>query len=529
MTIHIGRVGPTRIQDQDDLSATFTTTGQVPSWNNTTGKFDPTVITAGGTGPQGPAGPTGATGAAGAAGATGATGAAGTNGTNGLSLINAATDLSTPATVTGQVLAYNSATSKFDPTTVTTSVGIGTSLTGSPTTGAVLIVGTSGVLAQDAKLAFDATNKRLGVGIAVPTAAVHAVSSATTDVTMKAIGMASQTADIFQARTSAGAGLTVASTGVPSSPGAGTGSESWGANSYALGSFSLAIGNTARVEAAAGGGIAIGTSSWARASGAIAIGGGNTAGVNAISVGGNTDANYSIVFGRLSTCIGTYANYFAVGAASNATDPLCYIKAMSLGVTSDAAPRASAMYTTTSGIGTDIGASDVTLAGGSSTGLGTGTNPRGGATRLQTFPRALTTGSTSQFVADRLVVAPERSVTTAVAADLLSLPLAAGTTAGLKVEWTVEVRDGTDLQRLSGITTIDLVNKAGTLSSQVTQVVTPVLLTTSGTLTFTLAVSLASSVAKVQGTATTSLTPSTGYPQVWLTVGSGSRAAITLL
>ena len=136
------------------------------------------------------------------AGATGATGAAGAAG---LSLINSATDLSAPATITGQVLSYNSVTSKFDPATVSASVGIGSTLTGSPTTGAVLIVGTSGVLAQDTKLAFDATNKWLGVGIAVPTAAVHAVSSATTDVTFKATGIASQSVDIWQAKTSAGA------------------------------------------------------------------------------------------------------------------------------------------------------------------------------------------------------------------------------------------------------------------------------------------------------------------------------------
>ncbi|WZO98180.1 hypothetical protein EP7_005236 [Isosphaeraceae bacterium EP7] len=432
-------------------------------------------------------------------------------------------------TTTGQVLAWNASTAKFDPATVAASIGMGTTLSGSPSVGAVLIVGTSGVLAQDAKLAFDATNKRLGVGIASPTAALHAVSSATTDVTVKAIGMASQTADIFQARTSAGVGLTVASTGVVSSPGVGIGSEVFGANAYCLGNYAMAIGNTARVEATAGGGMALGTSSWARQAGAIAIGGGNTNGVNSISIGGNTDAHYSIVMGKLATCLGAYANYFAVGASSTASDPLCFIKAMSLGVTTDVAPRPSAMYTTTSGIGTDIGASDVVLAGGASTGLGTAVNPRGGAVRLQTFLRSMSSGSAGSAAVDRLVVAPEKSLTTAVAGDVLSVPLAAGTSVGLNLSWSAEVTDGTDLQRLSGVTTIDILNKAGVATSQITPIGTPVLLASSGTLAVGFNVTFASGVAKVQATVTSSLTPSPRYPQFWFSLGNGSRSLVTLL
>ena len=147
----------TRLQDQDDLSTSFTTTGQVPAWNNSTKRFDPTSITVGATGPTGltgptgpagpigpagptglngstgptgltgpagpigPAGPTGLTGPSGttgAAGPTGTPGATGPTGPSGLTTINSATDLSALPTLNGQVLSWNTSTSKYDPSIV---------------------------------------------------------------------------------------------------------------------------------------------------------------------------------------------------------------------------------------------------------------------------------------------------------------------------------------------------------------------------------------------------------------------------
>ena len=437
---------------------------------------------------------------------------------------------------TGDVATWNgSLWVNLTPATGGSGAAIGGTIGGAPTTGAILIVGASGVLAQaPTKLNFDATNNRLGVGIATPTAAVHAVSSAVGDITLQATGMASQTASVFSAKASTGYGLVVGSDGTPSSPGSGGSlSEQYGAASVAAAGASTAIGNGATCLASTGtNAIALGAGAQAKQVGSIGIGRLTIANnIASICIGhlSQASANYAMAFGKSSNVFGSNSVVFG---ATSAADAAAYINRMYLGAATDATPQPTSTYTTTAGTGTDIGGTDLIIAGGQATGMGSAVNPRGGAVRFQTPTRKFVTGTGSGGIRDHLVLAPDKSATAGGASPLFSVPLPVGAVASGTIYWTVTCLDGTDYQIRRGATDYLAYNRAsGGYVGSATDVGTPtVLISGGGTLAVAIAPSYAANVLTLNLTPTSSLaTPTTGYPVVSYRIDNSSRATITLL
>lgn len=354
--------------------------------------------------------------------------------------------------------------------------------------------------------------------------------------------------------------------GVLTSPGAGSGSEAFGSGATAAGTNSVSIGATAPGNSVVV--IGKGATSGTTANGGVVIGQGAT---NGLSAGQNVVIGQSavtsdfgslnVVAGALARCNGgsslslgynavttagfaiavgkgafnQTANTIVFGACTTANgsgsiaDSSAFIGKMVIGRGHvDATPLASVSYAATGGVGTDIGASDIILAAGASTGLGSNVNARGGAVRLQVAPRALATGSTAGTLIDRTVLAPDKSLTNSSATATKTVALPAGTAAVISLRWGVTVGDGTDFQAAGGVTTVALVNKAGTLTKNVSTAGASANAVSSGTLAVTFDASLASNVATITATATSSLTPSTGNPRLWMNIDNLSPQAITL-
>lgn len=354
--------------------------------------------------------------------------------------------------------------------------------------------------------------------------------------------------------------------GVLTSPGAGSGSEAFGSGATAAGTNSVSIGATSPGNNV----VVIGkaATSGATANGGVVIGNGATNGASAaqnVVVGQSATTSdfgsFNVVAGSLARIAGgsgvalgynavtTTSNCLAIGkAAFNATansvvfgscttangsgsvaDANAYVNKMVIGRGHvDATPLASVSYAATGGVGTDIGGSDVILAAGASTGLGTNINARGGAVRFQVATRALATGSTAGTLVDRGLIAPDKSLTNSSATAVATVALPSSTMAGLVIRWSVEAKDATDFQSTSGVTAISLVNKAGTATNQVSNLGTPSTIASTGTLGVVFTVTWSANVATINCTATSSLTPSTGYPRLYMSIENNSTQAVAL-
>jgi len=277
-------------------------------------------------------------------------------------------------------------------------------------------------------------NGRLGVNISNPGAQleVDIAGAAITGMIIK--GAASQSSDLQQWQSSAGAVLgSIASDGTPSFPGAGVRSQRIGATSIASATDSIAIGVGATASAvgsqawgtnaiASGGGaialgdgaaatfsssIAIGSSTSVSGNGAIAIGdGGSTAAAGAVALGNGTQALAtdsiaignsaiannigSIVIGRDTT--DTAAHQFVAGSDTRSINNVYFGRGVS------SATPSSYAINGTGGLGTDIAGGDLNLAGGASTGAGLG-GSIGFFTSL-----AGSTGSTTNGESQRMLI-----------------------------------------------------------------------------------------------------------------------------
>lgn len=190
----------------------------------------------------------------------------------------------------------------------------------------------------------------------------------------------------------------------------------------------------------------------------------------------------------------------------------------------DAAPDAFTTVQTSSGVGTDIGGSDIKVAGGNPTNLGAG-----GDVMLQTAPSAKATGSTAQTPLDRfVVVAKGKALTDATAVNLFEVALPTLKMAGGRIVATVMCTDGTDMQSFSQTIDFAAVNKGAAYTSNITAS-TGDKAVSAGTLTTTWDILTGTDKITIRLNADTSLTPSTLSFLVYYQVFNNSEQQITLL
>jgi hypothetical protein len=169
---------------------------------------------------------------------------------------------------------------------------------------------------------------------------------------------------------------------------------------------------------------------------------------------------------------------------------------------------------------TDKAPGDLILVSGVSTGTG------GANVKIQTMTRALSTGTSDNTATDRIIVTSPKSITDGSATTLVSLALAAGSTIGGILQYTIEVTDGTDYQVETGQVFVSGYNKGGVFGVTATEANSQQNVS-SGTLTTTWAISSANP-AVVSINADTSLTASTGYPRITYTYKNLTQQAVTI-
>lgn len=136
-------------------------------------------------------------------------------------------------------------------------------------------------------------------------------------------------------------------------------------------------------------------------------------------------------------------------------------------------------------------------------------------------------GSTDRAVVDRAITGATKILTNNTAIDVMNGTIASNTAAGGILFYTIEVSDSTNLQSESGMAVYTVVNKAGVITSAITEVNSQQTLS-SGTLASTWAIS-AANPAVISLNANSSLTPGTAYPRVTYTVLNHGQQVITIL
>lgn len=118
------------------------------------------------------------------------------------------------------------------------------------------------------------------------------------------------------------------------------------------------------------------------------------------------------------------------------------------------------------GSGTDIGGSSLVRAGGKSTGTG-----RGGDIYDQTSLSATSTGSSANAYSTRTYQSAKPvALTESTASQITTISVGTGKYVGGTITCTVNASDGTDFQALTSELNIAAVNRAGTITYQITQV-----------------------------------------------------------
>jgi hypothetical protein len=229
----------------------------------------------------------------------------------------------------------------------------------------------------------------------------------------------------------------------------------------------------------------------------FALGGGSN-GASYSTTGAPVGSNAFLVHGNIAGGFGSYRHTTSNTAGNSLT-------VQAAGATSGA---------------TDKAGGDLILVSGVSTGTG------GSNIRLQTYTRALSTGTSDNTATDRIIVTSPKSITDGSATTLVSLTLAAGSTTGGCLRYTIEVTNGTDFQVETGEVFISGYNKAGVFGVTATEVNSQQNLS-SGTLTTAWAISSANP-AVVSVNADTSLTATTGYPRITYTYENYGQQAVTI-
>jgi hypothetical protein len=164
--------------------------------------------------------------------------------------------------------------------------------------------------------------------------------------------------------------------------------------------------------------------------------------------------------------VGIYGDVLFYGRiASNSYGTILYLDtAATLKMGADAATATAQTLQAHNGSGTDKDGAAMTVAGGKSTGAG-----RGGDVSVKTSMTSTTSSSANTYSVRRYDSAKFVNLTESSATLFANVTLASGKYSGMKIVATVTANDGTDYQSLTSDVVINAVNKAGTITAQLSQ------------------------------------------------------------
>lgn len=160
------------------------------------------------------------------------------------------------------------------------------------------------------------------------------------------------------------------------------------------------------------------------------------------------------------------------------------------------------------------------------TGLGTG-NAVPALVRLQGDTASATSGTTDHTTIDRQIANAFKVLTDNSAITVVNATIANNSSIGGVIDYTIEVTDGTDYQAETGSVLYAAANKAGVVTTTITEVNTQQNLTGGSTLASTWAASAANPTA-ISVNANSSLVPSTGYPRITFNIRNFGQQAIAI-
>ncbi len=172
---------------------------------------------------------------------------------------------------------------------------------------------------------------------------------------------------------------------------------------------------------------------------------------------------------------------------------------------------------------------DTDTAGGALTlrsGIGTGSAVPSLLT-LSGGAASATTASTAQPVVSRFIANAFKVLADNVDTSILSCTVASNSAIGGKIQYTIEVTNGTDYQAETGYVFYNAVNKATAVTRTITESADTQQAVSAGTLTTVWAIS-AANPAVISVTADSSLTPSAGYPRITFSVFNQGQQAVTV-
>ena len=136
-------------------------------------------------------------------------------------------------------------------------------------------------------------------------------------------------------------------------------------------------------------------------------------------------------------------------------------------------------------------------------------------------------GTTQQTALDRLVVGATKVLTNNSAITIANVTAGSNTSVGGRVNYCVEVEDGTNVQYECGSATYGVSNKGGVFSGNTVTKFGNHQNATAGTLTVTFAISGANP-ALLSVNANSSLTPSTGFPRITYSLQNLGQQAVAI-
>lgn len=189
----------------------------------------------------------------------------------------------------------------------------------------------------------------------------------------------------------------------------------------------------------------------------------------------------------------------------------------------DAAAPVAQTFKAHDGSGTDIAGASLSLKGGQSTGTGAG-----GALITQTSLSGSTGSSANSYSTRTYQNAKPVTLTESAATTIATIAVGSSKYVGAKLFVTVNAADATDFQAISSTLNVNAVNKAGTVTSTITQV-DGTTAPSAGTLSATYTVTTSGANVIVQCNAVSSLTQTT-LAAKWSieTLNSDDTAAITV-
>jgi hypothetical protein len=150
-----------------------------------------------------------------------------------------------------------------------------------------------------------------------------------------------------------------------------------------------------------------------------------------------------------------------------------------------------------------------------------------GRIHLQAGGLIAASGTTQQTALDRLVVGATKVLTNNSAITIANVTAGSNTSVGGRINYCVEVEDGTDVQYECGSATYGVSNKGGVFSGNTVTKFGNHQNATAGTLTVTFAISGANP-ALLSVNANSSLTPSTGFPRITYSLQNLGQQAVAI-